>query len=729
MSIKDLDTAQSNAPHSDQMAQAPDQNYAQERIAWYKRWPGIRKGSITQPSYLPLLFCLLITIVVRAFIVIHTQGFIDGDEALVGIQAEHILHGELPIYFYNQPYMGSLEAYIMAGIFAIVGPSVWALRAEPILLSLIVVWLTWKLASALADTARLPLHAKKWFMTIAAFLAAIPPLYDTVLQLRTLGGYVEIFIFMLLLMLFALALTNRRAAGASRRELAWRWASIGFIIGLGLWVNPLIFYAIFAAAIWIAWDWIKALIEARKSKAILLNDGHPNRNSVGAGFAPALASPRFDDGHPDRSSVGAELAPALTNHKSAPMRRTSTLQTFLRTLLLPALASIPACIVGLTPAIYWGALNQWQNITYILQLSGNPPLRPVVQAQYSTRLDIFFGLAHLYTTCVGPRILSGALPGENAALGFLHTPTFIFSGLCILASIALAIISFAQPHPLLLTVRRLTALPIVFATSVSIIFCVTETAASGLWSCQYDFAGRYATPLMLVIPFFVATIFTVVILLEAETYSINHEQALHREQARVGQQNTIESASNSNAPATPGSPYWKISLGLLVGFLILSVYLQVALYATSDAGSTFQSTYCTFAPANNDAIIEYLEREHIHYAWANNWIAYPIVFKTHGSIIVSDPLPIIRNIPILDRIPAYTEAVRKADRPSFLILVKHNDPYPSMLEFLDIQNVRYNVARFPSQAGRDVLVITPLNQTVSPLDNFFFNIFICSRDS
>jgi len=673
MSIRDLNTAQSKAQHFDQLVEAPGQNYAQERIVWYKRGPGRRKDSITQqPSYLPLLFCLLIAFVVRAFIVIHTQGFIDGDEALVGIQAEHILRGELPIYFYNQPYMGSLEAYIMAGIFAIVGPSVWALRAEPILLSLIVVWLTWKLASALAGTARLPLHAKQWFMTIAAFLAAIPPLYDTVLQLRTLGGYVEIFIFMLLLMLLALALTNRRAAGASRRELAWRWASIGFIIGLGLWVNPLIFYAIFAAAIWIVWDWVKAR------------------------------------------------------------------QTFLRTLLLPALASIPACIVGLTPAIYWGALNQWQNITYILQLSGNPPLRAVVQAQYPTRLDIFFGLAHLYTTCVGPRILSGALPGENAALGFLQTPTFIFSGLSILATIVLVALSFTQPHPLLLTVRRLAALPIVFASSVSIIFCVTETAASGLWSCQYDFAGRYATPLMLVIPFFVATIFTAVILLEADTDTINHELALDGGQARVGQKNTIEfeSASNNGAPttphasslATPGLPYWKIALGLLVGFLILSVYLQVALYAASDAGSTFQSTFCTYAPANNDAIIAYMEREHIHYAWANNWIAYPIVFKSHASIIVSDPLPVIRNIPILDRIPAYTEAVRKADRPSFLILVKHNDPYPLMLELLDIQKVQYKVARFPSQDGRDVLVITPLHQTVSPLDKFFFNIFICSRD-
>lgn len=244
---------------------------------------------------------------------------------------------------------------------------------------------------------------------------------------------------------------------------------------------------------------------------------------------------------------------------------------------------------------------------------------------------------------------------------------------------------------------------------------------------------------MLVIPFFVATIFTVVILLDADTYTINHEQALDGGQESGGQENTIEfeSASNNSAPAsphvsplaTPGLPYWKMALGLLVGFLILSVYLQIALYAASDAGSTFQSTFCTRAPANNDAIIAYMEREHIHYAWAINWISYPIVFKTHESIIVSDPLPIIRNLSILDRIPAYTEAVRKADRPSFLVLVKHNDPYPLMLEILDIQKVKYNVARFPSQEGRDVLVITPLNQTVSPLDNLFLGVFACSRIS
>ncbi len=709
MSIKDLNASQSKAQHSEQLAETPLQYYAQKPIAWYKRWPGRRKGSVTQqPSYLPLLFCLLIALVVRAFLVIHTQGFVDGDETLVGIQAEHILRGELPIYFYNQPYMGSLEAYIMAAIFAIAGPSVWTLRAEPILLSLAVVWLTWKLASALADTARLPLHAKQWFMTIATLLAAIPPLYDTVLELRTLGGYVETFILMLLLLLCALKLTNRRAAGALRRELVWRWAGIGFIVGLGLWVNPLIIYGILAVTIWIAWDWVKALREAREKGGDEQGGGKPRPYNT-----------RIHDENADCNIVGAGLAPAL------------------HTLLLPALASIPACIVGLAPAIYWGAMNQWQNITYILHLSGQPSLRSEVQAQYPTRLDIFFGLTHLYSTCVGPRVLSGALPGEDAILSPLHTPTFVLSGLCIMATITLVAISFVRPHGLVLRVRRLVALPLVFASSVSIIFCVTETAASGLWSCQYDFAGRYATPLMLVVPFFVATIFTVVVMLGSETHPLSQEQVIDREQTKFGREKADEPVLKKSRPASARLSSLvsfalrsrRAVLGLLVGFLILSIYLQVGFYGVSDAGSTFQSTFCTRAPANNDAIIAYMQNEHIHYAWANNWIAYPIVFKTNERIIISDPLPIIRHIPMLDRIPPYTQAVRNADRPSFLVLVKHDDPYPAILKLLDAKHVTYNDARFPSQEGRDVLVVTPLNQTVSPFETgSFLGIFFCSRD-
>ena len=81
--------------------------------------------------------------------------------------------------------MGSLEAYFMALLFAIAGSSVWTLRAEPILLSLVLVWLTWRLADALAETARLSPYAKQCFARLLPRSAPLsPPLYDLVVELR-----------------------------------------------------------------------------------------------------------------------------------------------------------------------------------------------------------------------------------------------------------------------------------------------------------------------------------------------------------------------------------------------------------------------------------------------------------------------------------------------------------------------------------------------------------------
>jgi len=224
-------------------------------------------------------------------------------------------------------------------------------------------------------------------------------------------------------------------------------------------------------------------------------------------------------------------------------------------------------------------------------------------------------------------------------------------------------------------------------------------------------------------------------MLGSETHPLSQEQVIDREQTKFGREKADEPVLKKSRPASArlsslvsfALRSQRAVLGLLVGFLILSIYLQVGFYGVSDAGSTFQSTFCTRAPANNDAIIAYMQNEHIHYAWANNWIAYPIVFKTNERIIISDPLPIIRHIPMLDRIPPYTQAVRNADRPSFLVLVSHSNPYPPILKLFDAENVTYHFARFPSQAGKDVLVVTPLNQTVSPFQgSSFFDIFFCN---
>ncbi len=398
-----------------------------------------------------LWVCLLLALAVRAWLVARTNGVIDGDEVLVGVQAEHILRGELPIYFYGQPYMGSLEAYLVALFVAIAGPSAWTLRAEPVLLSLVVVWLTWKLAAALADAAQLPsldksgTYARLAFMSVAALIAAIPPLYDGILELRTYGGYIETFILMLLLLLSALRLTWRWHEGASRREIALRWAGIGLIVGLGFWIYPLIISAVLAAAAWIAGD---RLLEAARQRREIVTA--PGRYTI-------LAI---------KGSV-------------------------------PALAAIPAGLAGFAPALYWGTTHQWQNVSYILGLG-------VSANRYASIRQV----TRSYITCIAPRVISGAVPKEAPLLALLHSPLLVVGVLCMFASGALVGIALLSQHPLLLRLQRLVTLPLLFGACTALIFCTSKASVYVVISCNYDIAGRYATPLVLALPFFFAAVFT-----------------------------------------------------------------------------------------------------------------------------------------------------------------------------------------------------------------------------
>src|SRR5260370_14898894 len=133
-------------------------------------------------------------------------------------------------------------------------------------MSLILVWLTWRLASVLAEVAQLPsldksgTYARRYFVTSAALVAAVPPLHDGLAEMRTWGGLIETLILMLLLLLSALQLTRRWRAGASKGELALRWAGIGFIGGLGFWIYPLIISAVLAAAAWIVFGIIAQVV-------------------------------------------------------------------------------------------------------------------------------------------------------------------------------------------------------------------------------------------------------------------------------------------------------------------------------------------------------------------------------------------------------------------------------------------------------------------------------------
>src|SRR5437764_13280083 len=55
-------------------------------------------------------------------------GEAEADESVVGLMALHVQAGERPAFYWGQPVLGSLEAYLVAAGFTLDGPSNRALK-------------------------------------------------------------------------------------------------------------------------------------------------------------------------------------------------------------------------------------------------------------------------------------------------------------------------------------------------------------------------------------------------------------------------------------------------------------------------------------------------------------------------------------------------------------------------------------------------------------------------
>jgi hypothetical protein len=395
----------------------------------------------------PLWLCLLVGIIVRLFLIYHGDSSLPGDEALTGIQAENILRGLHPIYYYNQPYLGSLEAYILAVFFAVAGPSVFVLRIGMTCISLTLVVLTWFFSAALADQAKLKGPAKNIFMIVATLIAALPPLYDVIIEIRSWGGYIEAMICMVWIMLVALRLTQRWQARASVFELTLRWLWLGFALGFGLWIDPLVVYGIAAAALWIG---------------------------------------------------GIILAELLHPAQRPHARRTLLLETLL------ALAIIPSSIVGFIPGIIYGIRHNWSNVVYMLNNGAGK------QSTLQVKMQLFSIYAHCTSARVIGGSIPTA-PGVRLGHSEVLTAGFFINGICIALAIIAILFSFFWQHPLVVRTRQLTLLPLIFMIITSIVFCCSSIVAreTTITGCmQSDQTGRYVVPLTVILPFFLAAVVT-----------------------------------------------------------------------------------------------------------------------------------------------------------------------------------------------------------------------------
>ena len=64
----------------------------------------------------------------RIYLMSMVFANVDGDQAVLGIMAYHIQRGEHPVFYYGQPYTGSLEAYAAALLFSVFGANDFTVR-------------------------------------------------------------------------------------------------------------------------------------------------------------------------------------------------------------------------------------------------------------------------------------------------------------------------------------------------------------------------------------------------------------------------------------------------------------------------------------------------------------------------------------------------------------------------------------------------------------------------
>jgi 4-amino-4-deoxy-L-arabinose transferase-like glycosyltransferase len=187
----------------------------------------------------PLVVALTGGIALKAVLLALDAVPFNADEAVVALMARHILQGERPWFFYGQAYMGSLDAYLVAGAFRLFGERVLAVRLVQVTLFVVMLVTSYFVALRLTGVRRTA--------TPAVLLLAFPPVLLTLYTTATLGGYGEALLAGNLL----LGWGHRLGWEDTRR---WGlWLAWGLVAGLGLWAFGLVLAYVVPVGLWLLW--------------------------------------------------------------------------------------------------------------------------------------------------------------------------------------------------------------------------------------------------------------------------------------------------------------------------------------------------------------------------------------------------------------------------------------------------------------------------------------------
>ena len=188
-----------------------------------------------------------------ATILLTSQKYADGDEAVVGMMAKHILSkGERPILYYGQVYGGggAIEAYLAAIPFAIFGVSAIALKSVALCIWLVTIALCYLFCLRRYD------YGTAIFSSV--ILSTATALIEWHMKMR--GGYAEIPLFFILILICFTSIVENGA------KKSWQFWLLGVLCGVAYYnleiIMPFLFTLILFSLLWQSsfWRWKAVLL-------------------------------------------------------------------------------------------------------------------------------------------------------------------------------------------------------------------------------------------------------------------------------------------------------------------------------------------------------------------------------------------------------------------------------------------------------------------------------------
>ena len=176
-------------------------------------------------AWLTCLALMAMATLFRLYLLTSTLAHLDSDQAVLGLMAFHVQAGDRPIFYANQPYMGSLEAYLAAAVFKVWGATELTVRLPALLCSVLFVGTVYWLGALLYG---------RWIAVLSGLLVALAPAILITWSTAAGAGYIEAMLCGTLLFILAVYYPDPRAMPLPAALIA------GLLAGVGIWMEPLI---------------------------------------------------------------------------------------------------------------------------------------------------------------------------------------------------------------------------------------------------------------------------------------------------------------------------------------------------------------------------------------------------------------------------------------------------------------------------------------------------------